>query len=221
MSPRVLFEQELELLKSKVAEMGEQAEDSYDRLVSAVRENDRQAMTRLLDNDRQMLDMQRVIETMCLRLLTKQQPVARDLRLVSAALKVVTDIERVGDHVTDIAELYLRMEELPGVSEYEKMLESMMEEAKSMLHEAVAAFVEGSVDGAEAVIDHDDVVDDMFNRIKEKLMSAIRTQALDADRVVDYLMVAKYLEKIGDHAVNIGEWAIFRKTGDMQGVQVY
>lgn len=221
MSPRVLFEQELEVLKSKVMEMGEQAESSYDRLVYAVRENDREAMTRLLDNDRRMIDMQRVIETMCLRLLTKQQPVARDLRLVSAALKVVTDIERVGDHVTDIAELYLRMENISGESEYEKMLGIMMEEAKSMLHEAVAAFVDDSVEEAEAVINHDDVVDDMFNQIKEKLMEAIRMQALDADKVVDYLMVAKYLEKIGDHAVNIGEWAIFRKTGDMQGVQVY
>lgn len=221
MSPRVLFEQELEVLKSKVMEMGEQAEISYDRLVYAVKENDRETMTRLLDNDRRMIDMQRVIETMCLRLLTKQQPVARDLRLVSAALKVVTDIERVGDHVTDIAELYLRMENISGESEYEKMLGIMMEEAKSMLHEAVAAFVDDSVEEAEAVINHDDVVDDMFNQITEKLMEAIRTQALDADKVVDYLMVAKYLEKIGDHAVNIGEWAIFRKTGDMQGVQVY
>lgn len=221
MSPRVLFEQELEVLKSKVMEMGEQAEISYDRLVYAVREKDREAMTRLLDNDRRMIDMQRVIESMCLRLLTKQQPVARDLRLVSAALKVVTDIERVGDHVTDIAELYLRMEDISGESEYEKMLGIMMEEAKNMLHEAVAAFVDDSVEEAEAVINHDDVVDDMFNQITQKLMEAIRTQALDADKVVDYLMVAKYLEKIGDHAVNIGEWAIFRKTGDMQGVQVY
>ncbi|MGN1146597.1 MAG: phosphate signaling complex PhoU family protein, partial [Acetatifactor sp.] len=112
MSPRVLFEQELELLKSKVAEMGERAEISYDKLVYAVRGNDRSTLTQLLDNDRQMIDMQRTIETMCLRLLTRQQPVARDLRLVSAALKVVTDIERVGDHVTDIAELYLRIEDI-------------------------------------------------------------------------------------------------------------
>ena len=221
MSPRVLFEQELELLKSNVAEMGERAEISYDKLVYAVRGNDRSTLTQLLDNDRQMIDMQRTIETMCLRLLTRQQPVARDLRLVSAALKVVTDIERVGDHVTDIAELYLRIEDISEEGEYERLLGGMMEEAKNMLHEAVAAFVDGSVKSAENVICQDDKVDDMFNRIKEKLMEAIRMQTLDADKVVDYLMVAKYLEKIGDHAVNIGEWAIFQVTGDMQGVQLY
>ena len=97
----------------------------------------------------------------------------------------------------------------------------MMEEAKNMLHEAVEAFVEGDEKAARQVIESDDVVDDLFNQIKEELMGSIRTQNLDADKVVDYLMIAKYLEKIGDHAVNIGEWAIFQVTGDMQGVQLY
>ena len=97
----------------------------------------------------------------------------------------------------------------------------MMEEAKNMLHEAVEAFVEGDEKAARQVIESDDVVDDLFNQVKEELMGSIRTQNLDADKVVDYLMIAKYLEKIGDHAVNIGEWAIFQVTGDMQGVQLY
>ena len=97
----------------------------------------------------------------------------------------------------------------------------MMEEAKEMLHEAVEAFVNGDEQAAKDVIAHDDVVDEQFNVMKEKMMHAIIHQDLDADKVVDYLMVAKYLEKIGDHAVNIGEWAIFQLTGDMQGVQLY
>ena len=96
-----------------------------------------------------------------------------------------------------------------------------MEEAKEMLHEAVEAFVNGDEQAAKDVIAHDDVVDEQFNVMKEKMMHAIIHQDLDADKVVDYLMVAKYLEKIGDHAVNIGEWAIFQLTGDMQGVQLY
>lgn len=221
MSPRVLFEQELELLKNKVSDMGERAEISYERLLYAVKENNRDVLTQLLDSDRQMIDMQREIESMCLHLLTKQQPVAKDLRLVSSALKVVTDIERVGDHVGDIAELYLRMEVVTRTGECEVLLSHMMDEAKYMLHKGVEAFVEGSVEEAEEVINHDDVVDDLFNAVKEKMMEAIRKQALDADKVVDCLMIAKYLEKIGDHAVNIGEWAIFRVTGDMQGVQLY
>ena len=104
---------------------------------------------------------------------------------------------------------------------YESKLLIMMEEAKNMLHEAVEAFVEGDEKAARQVIESDDVVDDLFNQVKEELMGSIRTQNLDADKVVDYLMIAKYLEKIGDHAVNIGEWAIFQVTGDMQGVQLY
>ena len=221
MSPRIYFEQELELLKNKVSEMGERAEISYDRLVYAVKGNDGETVKLLLDSDRQMIDMQRSIEAKCLTLLTKQQPVARDLRLVSSALKVVTDIERVGDHVSDIAELYLRMKEFEPEGAYEKRLLVMMEEAKKMLRESVEAFVNGEEKAAEKVIAADDTVDELFNQIKEELMEAIRSQSLDADKVVDYLMIAKYLEKIADHAVNIGEWAIFQVTGDMQGVKLY
>lgn len=221
MSPRIIFEQELENLKQKVTDMAERAELSYDRLIVAIRGNDRETLKQLLDNDRQMLDMQRSIEAKCLTLLTKQQPVARDLRLVSSALKVVTDIERVGDHVSDIAELYLRMGNIYADGSYERLLDEMMEEAKSMLLEGVEAFVNGDEEMAKKVIDHDDMVDAQFNQMKEMMMQAICNQDLDADKVVDYLMVAKYLEKIGDHAVAIGEWAVFLVTGDMQGVELY
>ncbi len=221
MSPRILFEQELEDLKAKVTEMGERAELSYDRLVIAIRKNDRETLKQLLDNDRQMIDMQRSIEGKCLVLLTKQQPVAKDLRLVSSALKVVTDIERVGDHVSDIAELYLRMGGIYSDGEYEQLLARMMEEARDMFCEAVTVFVNAEEEAAKKVIERDDVVDALFNKMKEKMMQAICNQDLDADKVVDYLMVAKYLEKIGDHAVNIAEWAVFLVTGDMQGVELY
>lgn len=221
MSPRIYFEQELENLKMKVAEMGERAELSYNRLVIAIRGNDGETLKQLLDNDRQMIEMQRNIEGICLTLLTKQQPVAKDLRLVSSSLKVVTDIERVGDHVSDIAELYLRMGDINKDGTYEQLLDNMLEATKKMLHEGVEAFVNCDQTAAQKVIAHDDVVDDMFNQVKEQMMKAIGNQDLDADKVVDYLMVAKYLEKIGDHAVNIGEWAIFQVTGDMQGVKLY
>lgn len=221
MSPRILFEQELELLKGQVTEMGERAEISYERMMYAVKSNDREVLEHLLDNDRQMTDMQRSIEARCLTLLTRQQPVARDMRLVSSVLKVVTDIERIGDHVADIAELYLRMDQIAMEGEYEQLLADMMEEVRTMLHEAVEAFVGGAREAARKVIGQDDIVDDLFNKVKTRMMDAIRTQTLDADKVVDYLMIAKYLEKIGDHAVNIGEWAIFQVTGDMQGKKLY
>lgn len=221
MSPRVLFEQELELLKNKVTEMGEHAEISYDRMVYGIRENKEDVLKTLLDTDHKMVDMQRSIEAMCLTLLTRQQPVAKDMRTVSAALKVVSDIERIGDHVGDIVELYLRMGKLNGEGEYEHLLLDMMEEAKEMIHSSVEAFVEGDDNVAKQVIAHDDVVDDLFNRMKDKMMNAIRNQDLDADRVVDYLMIAKYLEKVGDHAVNIAQWSMFQITGDMEGVRLY
>ena len=188
MSPRVLFEQDLETLKNKVSEMGEHAEISYDHMLYGMRENKEDILKTLLDTDHKMVDMQRSIEAMCLSLLTRQQPVARDMRLVSAALKVVTDIERIGDHVADMVELYLRMGNMNSEGKQEK---------------------------------HDGVVDDLFNDMKKEMMQAIREQNLDADRVVDYLMMAKYLEKVGDHAVNIAQWAIFRMTGDMEGVKLY
>lgn len=221
MTPRIIFEQELELLRTKVNEMGERAEISYDRLIVAIKRNDRSAMTQLLDSDRQMIDMQRDIESKSLSILTKQQPVAKDLRLVSSALKVVTDIERVGDHVSDIAELFLRSQETIGESECEKNIEQMMEVSKEMLVLAVEAFAEADEKAAQKVVDMDDIVDDLFNKVKEEMMDAIVAQSLNADKVVDYLMVAKYLEKMGDHAVNIAEWAIFQVTGDMQGIKLY
>lgn len=215
MSPRVLFEQDLETLKNKVSEMGEHAEISYDRMVYGIRENKEDILKTLLNTDHTMVDMQRSIEAMCLSLLT------RDMRLVSAALKVVPDIERIGDHVADIVELYLRMGNMNPEGKQEHLLLEMMEEAKEMIHNSVEAFVEGDEANARKVVEHDDMVDDLFNEVKTEMMQAIREQNLDADRVVDYLMMAKYLEKVGDHAVNIAEWAIFRMTGDMEGARLY
>ena len=133
MSPRVLFEQDLETLKNKVSEMGEHAEISYDRMVYGIRENKEDILKTLLNTDHTMVDMQRSIEAMCLSLLTRQQPVARDMRLVSAALKVVPDIERIGDHVADIVELYLRMGNMNPEGKQEHLLLEMMEEAKEMM----------------------------------------------------------------------------------------
>lgn len=215
MTPRVVFEQELEQLKVAVTDMSERAEISYDKLVLAVNGDDRGTLEQLLHVDHAMTDMQRNIEARCLRLLTKQQPVARDLRTVSAALKVVTDIQRVGDHVTDMAELFLRMPQPLELQRWQPLIGSMMQETREMLHGAVECFVNSDRQQAQEVIDHDDVVDEAFNRMKEEMMEAIRSGDVDADKSVDMLMIAKYLEKIGDHAVNIGKWAIFQITGDV------
>lgn len=222
MSPRLVFEQELEQLKRKVSEMGNYAEISYDKLFLAVKGNDRDTLQKLLDSDRKMMDMLRSIEAWCLTLMTKQQPVvAGDLRLVTAALKVVTDIERIGDHVADMTELFLRRDEGFGTEEGDSLIADMMEEACAMFREAIEAFVDGDAETAKMVAGSDDALDALFNQMKENMMEAIRTQTLDADRVVDNLMIAKYLEKVGDHAVNIADWALFRLTGEIEGRKIY
>ena len=213
MSPRVLFEQDLETLKNKVSEMGEHAEISYDRMVYGIRENKEDILKTLLNTDHTMVDMQRSIEAMCLSLLTRQQPVARDMRLVSAALKVVPDIERIGDHVADIVELYLRMGNMNPEGKQEHLLLEMMEEAKEMTHNSVEAFVEGDEANARKVVEHDDVVDDLFDQIKMALVKRIQDNHVKSFEAADLLMVAKYFERIGDHATNIAEWVIYSITG--------
>lgn len=218
---RLLFLQELEDLKDRVQNMGEQVEISYNRLLCAWKAGDRETLEQLRTTDRQVLELQRGIEGQCLMLMTRQQPVAGDLRLITAALKVVTDIERVSDHVGDLAEMCLRMDRKEMEQTCAELLEKMYLEAKEMFCRAIDAFEDGSVEDAEQVIARDDAVDDYFNQVKEHMMEVIRSRTMDADCVVDCLMAAKYLEKVGDHAVNIGEWAIFQMTGDMQGVKVY
>lgn len=221
MSPRNLFEQELVQLKEKIAEMASYAQVGYDRLMVAMLANDYETIKELQENDGKIVDMQRSIEADCLRLMTKQQPVAKDLRLVTAALKVVSDIERIGDHVIDISELLMRRKNEDLRTSQGETLVSMFGEAGKMLSESADAFLDGDIALAKAVVDMDDVVDDCFNRVKEEMMNAIREQSMDADSVVDNLMVAKYLEKMGDHAVNIAKWGIFRVTGDMEGNTLY
>ncbi len=221
MSPRVSFDHELEMLKDKVAEMSIYAQAGFERLVEVMLQNDFETMDRLQENDGKIVNMQRDIEATCLRMMTLQQPVARDLRIVSSTLKVVSDIERVGDHVIDIAEILMRRQGEDLKASCGKTLEEMFHAAGKMLRESVDAFLEGDVELAKAVVEMDDVVDDYFNRVKEEMMEAIRAHSMDADRVVDNLIVAKYLEKMGDHAVNIAEWGIFRITGDMEGMALY
>lgn len=219
MSPRPTFEQELKQLHEDVREMGMIVENTYDELFEAVMNQDEEMLERIMKSDRMINDMQRNIEASCLTLITKQQPVARDLRLVTAALKVVTDIERIGDHCADIAELMLRLN-MADLSGYSIHLPKMIEETKKLEHAAVDAFVNRNLAAAGQVIRDDDIVDDLFNQVKADLVAHIRTGTVGADECVDVLMLAKYLEKIGDHAVNIGEWEEFQEKGVIDDVRL-
>lgn len=219
MTPRILFEHELEALRASVTRMGGTVEQVYAKLFLALKQKNKEEMASIVQNDRIINDMQRNIEARCLTLLTKQQPVARDLRMVSAALKVVTDIERVGDHVSDMAELFLRMD-MPVLEEFSDSLPEMVNAAKRSVCEAVDAFADRNTEDAKEVIAYDDVIDDYFNKIKEDLIKDLREGRKDPDACIDAIMITKYLEKIGDHAVNIGEWAIFQETGNIDDVRL-
>ena len=219
MTTRTLFEQELTSLRDDLKKLCFLVEGVYEKLFSAMQIGDRGTILDISEQDHQVRDMEKQIESRCLSLLTRQQPLARDLRMVSASLKVVTDIRRVGDHVVDMAELILRMDG-KDFGAYSKHLDEMVKETKEMFHDSVSAFLKRSKDEAQRVIDTDDTIDDLFNIVKEELIEYLKQGTADPDNCIDILMIAKYLEKIGDHAVNVGEWEIFQETGNLSNTRL-
>lgn len=219
MTTRTIFEQELTSLRDDLKKLCFLVEGVYEKLFSAMQIGDRSTILDISEQDHQVRDMEKQIESRCLSLLTRQQPLARDLRMVSASLKVVTDIRRVGDHVVDMAELILRMDG-KDFGAYSKHLDEMVKETKEMFHDSVSAFLKRSKDEAQRVIDTDDTIDDLFNIVKEELIEHLKQGTADPDNCIDILMIAKYLEKIGDHAVNVGEWEIFQETGDLSNTRL-
>lgn len=219
MSPRKLFEQEMEELRQNVLQMAEWVQEGYDCLFMALEKKDREQMQRYVRHDRTIEDMQRNIESQCLSLLTRQTPVARDLRTVSAALKVVTDLERIGNHLSDMAELFGRMG-MPELSRYSSAFPEMIRETRALIGKAAQAFVERNMAMGQEAIEADDSIDHLFNQIKEDLVKELKRDGSDADGCVDALMTAKYLEKIGDHGGNIGQWEIFQETGEIDEIRL-
>ncbi len=219
MSPRTTFINELNQLKENVADMATRVEKNYETLFEAYEKKEKAAIEKIVAVDKDINRRQREIESECLFLITKQQPIVSDLRAVTASLKVVTDIERVGDHVADIAELLIRMD-MKELSVYSAHLNPMIRETRDMLRMAVDAFTGGNKEEAQEVIQKDDVVDELFNAVKNDVIESLKKETRDADECVDILMIAKYLEKIGDHAVNICEWEIFKETGNISDMRL-
>ena len=219
MSPRTTFINELNQLKENVADMATRVEKNYETLFEAYEKKEKAAIEKIVAVDKDINRRQREIESECLFLITKQQPIVSDLRAVTASLKVVTDIERVGDHVADIAELLIRMD-MKELSAYSVHLNLMIGETRDMLRMAVDAFSGRNKEEAQEVIQKDDVVDELFNAVKNDVIESLKKETRDADECVDILMIAKYLEKIGDHAVNICEWEIFKETGNISDMRL-
>lgn len=211
MSVRKTFDAELAELSASLIRMGSEAAGAIDNAIRAFDSHDLQLTDAVIQGDRRVDDMEREIERHCLTLLLRQQPVARDLRIISTALKMITDIERIGDAAADIAEITRHISgEIP---ELLVLIDSMAAEARSMVSDAVDAFVASDMEKAEKVILRDDIVDGAFNSVKGKMVEVLRRDSSLVDVAIDYLMIAKYLERLGDHAVNICEWTEFYKTG--------
>ena len=213
MTSRKYYEMELQKLNASLLEMGEMIRMASGGAVTALLEFDHDKAREIIAYDEQIDRQNREIEQQCYTLLLSQQPVAGDLRMVSAALKMTTDMERIGDHAADISEIELMLENLPTLSC--APIRQMATETSVMLIKSLEAFAQRDEEKANWVIGRDDVVDDLFDTVKSELIEAIRQNADNGEAATDLLMAAKYFERIGDHATNIAQWAIFSITGEM------
>lgn len=208
---RSKFDEQLKELGEKLALMGALCEEAIANSAKALLSGDCKLAEKLAPLDLEIDRCERDIETLCLRLLLQQQPVARDLRQISAALKMITDLERIGDQAADIAEIIPHLGGRSG-SECESM-RPMAEAAIGMVTDSIEAYNGHDLALARSVIEHDDIVDDCFISCRSALIDMIRSGSGDAEYALDLLMIAKYFERIGDHATNIAEWAEFSVTG--------
>ena len=206
------FDRQLEQLNNELINMGSLIEEAIEMAITALIKQDVKKARDVVEFDEEIDEKEREIESLCLKLLLQQQPVARDLRQISAALKMITDMERIGDPAADISEMTILMAAKPYIRIIDH-LQTMAKETMVMLVKSIEAYVEKNQEKAEKVIANDDVIDDLYDEIKMELIEAIQKDANNGEQATDLLMVAKYLERIGDHATNIAEWVIFSITG--------
>ncbi|MDR0489961.1 MAG: phosphate signaling complex protein PhoU, partial [Oscillospiraceae bacterium] len=203
---------QLAKLNEMLIEMGAMIEKAINLAIQAFELQDAELANQAIAFDDDIDHMEKAIEALCLKLLLQQHPVARDLRLISAALKMITDMERIGDHASDISEIMLM---LIG-NTYAKKLEHIPQMAAAtakMVTDSIDAYVKMDLSLAQAVIEYDDVVDDLFDKVKDDLVEMIQDDRTTGEQAIDLVMIAKYFERIGDHATNIAEWVTFSITG--------
>ena len=205
---RSKFDEQLAELNKEMVRMGNMIEQSIAKAVNAFYKQDVEQAKKIMEADYEVDQAQKRIENICFNLLIQQQPVARDLRTITAAMKMVTDIERIGDHAADIAEMTILMSGGPAVQNLDH-INKMASEAVLMLNWSIEAYVEKDVKKARDVIERDNVVDNLFDQNKKDIIQMILNNPQAGEQVIDLLMVAKYFERIGDHANNIAEWVIY------------
>ena len=213
------FDEQLSNLNDMLVDMGAMIERAITLATQAIVNHDKKMAKKAIAADKEIDNQEKEIETMCLRLLLRQQPVARDLRLISAALKMITDMERIGDQAADISEIakfLIGKEYIINIEHIPQMAEA----TAKMVTDSIDAFVKRDLELAQKVIEYDDVVDDLFDRVKDDVIELIQKDQANGEQAIDFIMIAKYFERIGDHATNIAEWVVFSITGRHVGEEV-
>ena len=205
------FDEQLERLHVELIQMGALCEEAISAAAAALLKGDRELARTAIEAEREIDQKERDVESMCLKLLLQQQPVAKDLREISAALKMISDLERIGDQAADIAELtrFVRLPDGSGMLHIADMARAVI----AMVTDSVDSFVRRDLTLARGVCAADDRVDELFERVKEELITFIAADPTAGEQGLDLLMVAKYLERIGDHATNVAEWVEYSITG--------
>ena len=216
---RSRFDEQLALLNKEMIEMGALCEEVIALASKALTEADPELAQRVAPLDAEIDQKERSIESLCLKLLLQQQPVAKDLRLISAALKMITDMERIGDQASDISGIVIYLAGKPYIKSLEH-LPQMAEASIKMVTGSLDAFINKDLTLARDIIAMDDVIDDLFDTIKGELIDLIQHDPENGEQAIDLLMIAKYFERIGDHAQNIAEWAEFSITGVHKGAEL-
>ena len=209
------FDEQLFELNREIIEMGALCEEAISNAVKALVTGDVVLAGSIKEKDNAIDQKERDIENRCMKLLLHQQPVARDLRTISAAMKLITDMERIGDQADDIAEIVVFLD--GHIVDNMVLIEEMAQETIKMVTNSVDAFVKKDIALAQQVIEQDDIVDDYFLRVKRGIITLITEQAVNGEVALDLLMISKYFERIGDHATNIAEWVIYSVTGMHKG----
>ncbi len=206
------FDMQLSELNVKLVEMCAFVEGAVNDAKTALLTQDKMLAMDVIKRDNTTNQMEKAIEAQCMQIIMRQQPVAKDFRQVTAILKIITDLERIGDQAEDIAEIVLMLEQKPFYKTLEH-IPRMFEETVAMLKQAIDSFVISNKELAEDVRRRDDIIDNLFDVVKAETISYIRKDVNNAEQAIDLLQVAKYLERIGDHAENIAEWVVYTHTG--------
>ncbi len=219
MSGRLGFQAEIENLNVELIKMGALIEEAIENVIISFKNQDYELAKQIIKKDRAIDEMEKSIESHCLMLILRQQPVAKDLRIVSTALKMVTDMERIGDHASDIASIIIKMD-AKHIFDIVEHIPEMASIAKKMVKGAINSFVKGDTELTKQIKDMDDKLDSLFKKVKKEVIEILKNPNECSDMCIDFLMIAKYFERIGDHAENICEWVEFNETGEYKNSRI-